>query len=32
MSYTGKNTFYWQSTWFDTDALRGGLFAMKFKA
>lgn len=32
MSYTGNNHFYWQNTWFNTDVLRGGLFAMSFKA
>ncbi len=28
MSYTGMQYVYWQNTWFNTDALRGGLFAM----
>ncbi|AVI64885.1 hypothetical protein CKQ84_02735 [Shewanella sp. WE21] len=32
MSYTGNNHIYWQNTWFNTDVLRGGLFAMSFKA
>lgn len=31
MSYTGNNHFYWQNTWFNTDVLHGGLFAMSFK-
>lgn len=29
MSYTGNKHVYWQNTWFNTDVLRGGLFAMK---
>ncbi len=29
--YTGNTNIYWQSSWLKTDALRGGLFAMKFK-
>ncbi len=31
MSYTGTQHVYWQNAWFDTNALRGGLFAMSFK-
>lgn len=31
MSYTGNKHVYWQNTWFNTDVLRGGLFAMSFK-
>ncbi len=31
MSYLGNNHTYWQHTWFNTEALRGGLFAMSFK-
>ncbi|ABV38022.1 conserved hypothetical protein [Shewanella sediminis HAW-EB3] len=31
MSYTGNQHVYWQNTWFCTDALRGGLYAMNFK-
>ncbi|ACA87865.1 conserved hypothetical protein [Shewanella woodyi ATCC 51908] len=31
MSYTGIQHVYWQNTWFCTDSLRGGLYAMSFK-
>ena len=31
MSYTGKNTIFWQNTWFDAQILRGGLYAMPTK-
>jgi len=31
MSYTGNQHVYWQNTWFCTDALRSGLFAMNAK-
>lgn len=31
MSYTGMQHIYWHSTWFCTDALRGGLYPMTFK-
>lgn len=31
MSYTGKNTIYWQNVWFEAEVLRGGLYAMSVK-
>ncbi len=31
MSYTGNQHVYWQNTWFCTETLRNGLFAMNTK-
>ncbi len=31
MSYTGKNTYVWQNTWFNVTLLRGGLYTMNVK-
>ncbi len=28
--YQGNETLYWQNTWFNAEALRGGLFTLKF--
>jgi hypothetical protein len=31
MSYAGNGKIYWQNIWFNTEVLRGGLFAMSYK-
>jgi hypothetical protein len=30
MSYLGNGKIFWQNTWINPEALRGGFFAMKF--
>lgn len=31
MAYSQMNTIYWQNIWFNSDVLRGGIYAMSFK-
>lgn len=28
--YTGNEKIYWQNTWFDAQAIKGGLYTLSF--